>query len=75
LLIHINFSSFPFSSLVLDLVSLRGQNEDEGDVSGRCALVRGPNAPETEMIGAGVDFALTARANDVTGTILIVAQK
>jgi len=27
------------------------------------------------MIGAGVDFAFAARADDVTGTILVVAKK
>jgi dihydroxyacetone kinase-like predicted kinase len=33
------------------------------------------HATKTEMIRAGVDFAFVARADDVTGTILVVAKK
>ena len=33
------------------------------------------HAAEAEMIGAGVDFAFAARADDVARAILIVAKK
>ena len=33
------------------------------------------DATKTKMIGAGVDFAFAARADDVARTVLIVAKK
>ena len=33
------------------------------------------HAAKTEMVGAGVDFAFAARADDVARTILLIAKK
>jgi hypothetical protein len=33
------------------------------------------HAAKTEMVGAGVDFAFAARADDVSRAILVVAKK
>ena len=33
------------------------------------------HAAKAEMVGAGVDFAFAARADDVTRAVLVVAQK